>query len=84
MVRITSLGLGTLHTQVNIMCLTRIWLKICAWKIWWANLKERDNVDDLGVGERIILKRSINKEDGRRGVDYSGSEQRKRGGLVMW
>jgi len=58
---------------------TNVFKNICAWKLWWANLKGRDNMDDLGVGGRIILKRIINKEDGRRGVDYSGSEQGKKG-----
>jgi hypothetical protein len=23
---------------------------------WWGSLKERDNLQDLGIGERIILK----------------------------
>jgi hypothetical protein len=23
---------------------------------WWRNLKERDPLQDLGIGERIILK----------------------------
>jgi hypothetical protein len=63
------------------MCLTRTWLKICAWKLWWAKLKERDNIDDLGLSGRIILKRSINKEDGRRGVDYSCFEKGKKRGF---
>jgi hypothetical protein len=36
---------------------------------------ERDNIDDLGVTGRIILKRNINKEDYKWGMDYSCSEQ---------
>jgi hypothetical protein len=28
---------------------------------WWANPKERDHLEDLGVG-RIVLKRNLKKE----------------------
>jgi hypothetical protein len=54
-----------------------MWEKINAWKLWGASLKERDHMDDLGVSRRIILKRIINKANGRRGVDYSGTKQGK-------
>jgi len=30
-------------------------LKIYVWKLWWVNLKERESIDDLGVGGGIIL-----------------------------
>ena len=31
---------------------------------WWGNLRERDNLEDLSVGWRIILKWIFNKCDG--------------------
>jgi hypothetical protein len=36
-----------------------------------GNLKERDYKEDLGADERIILKRVLNKTQGRR-LDLSG------------
>ena len=41
--------------NINILCLTRMCLKIYVWKLWWVNLKERESIDDLGVGGGIIL-----------------------------
>jgi hypothetical protein len=32
---------------------------------WWENQKERDHLDDLDVGVRIILKRISEKREGR-------------------
>jgi len=43
-------------------------LKIYMWKLWWANLKERDSMDDLGVGGRIILKLKLKWSRYRPGV----------------
>jgi hypothetical protein len=31
---------------------------------WWENLRERDTLEDLGVGGRIILKWILKKCDG--------------------
>jgi len=41
--------------------------------VWWGNLRERDRLEDLGVGRRIILKWTLNLL-GIRGLDLSGSE----------
>ena len=35
---------------------------------WWGNLRERDQLEDQGVGERIILKQIHRKWDG--GMDW--------------
>ena len=30
-------------------------------KFWWGNLRERDQLEDTGVDERIILQRTFKK-----------------------
>jgi hypothetical protein len=33
-------------------------------RFWWGDLMERNNLEDLGVDERIILKWILKKSDG--------------------
>jgi hypothetical protein len=46
-------------------------------RIMWGNLTERENLEDLGVDWRVILKYISKKLMGRRGMDCSGSGQRQ-------
>jgi len=39
-----------------------------AYRVWWGDLRERDHLGDLGVGERITLKWTVKQ--------WSGSEDR--------
>jgi hypothetical protein len=34
-------------------------------EFWWGNPKERDNFEDLGLNDWMILDEIIKKEDGR-------------------
>jgi hypothetical protein len=38
-------------------------------RFWWGNLWEKDHLEDLGVGVRI-LRQISNKQDGGSGMDY--------------
>ena len=40
---------------------------------WWLNLKERDYLEDLGIGGMIILKWILQNRMGGRGLDLFGS-----------
>ena len=37
--------------------------------VWWGNMKERDHLEGLVIGGRIILKWIFKKWDGRYGLD---------------
>jgi hypothetical protein len=39
-----------------------------AYKVWWRSLRKLDNLEDLGIGRGIILKRIIKKWN--RGMDW--------------
>jgi hypothetical protein len=39
--------------------------------LWWGNLRVRDHWGDLGVGGRIILRRTFRKWDGVVGIGWS-------------
>jgi hypothetical protein len=36
-----------------------------AYRIWYGNLRERDNLEDLGIDGRVILKWVFKKWDGK-------------------
>jgi len=46
--------------------------RICT-GFWWGNLKERGQLGDPGVDERIILRWSFRKWDVGCGLDRAGS-----------
>ena len=37
---------------------------------WWGNMKIRDHLEELGIGERIILKWVLKKQDGSMRAAY--------------
>jgi hypothetical protein len=41
---------------------------------WWGHLKEREQLEDLGVNERVILKWILTTQDGRN-VDWKNLAQ---------
>jgi hypothetical protein len=43
--------------------------------VWWANLRERDHLENLGVDGKGKLKWILMKRDGGIGLDLSGLEQ---------
>jgi len=40
---------------------------------WWGNVRERDNLEDLGVDGRMILRWISRKWNGGNGLDRSGA-----------
>jgi hypothetical protein len=40
---------------------------------WWENLRERDNLEDIDVDGRIILRWIFRKLDAEYGLDRAGS-----------
>ena len=45
-------------------------------RFWWENLSERDNLEDLGVDGRIILKLIFKKGDGgMEGIDLTQDKE---------
>ena len=37
--------------------------RICVYRFWWGNLKEKDHLEDPGIDGRIILRWIIRKRD---------------------
>jgi len=33
-------------------------------EFWWTNLKKNGHLEDLGIDRRMILKRTLNRQDG--------------------
>jgi hypothetical protein len=33
--------------------------KLNAYSVWWGNLKDREHLEDLGIDDRLILKRFL-------------------------
>jgi hypothetical protein len=45
------------------------------YSFWWGSLIERDKLEGLHVGGRIILKEILKKYEGKRALDSSDSEE---------
>ena len=49
---------------------------------WWESLRERDRLEDIGGGRRIILKWVLEKSVGKAWNGLVGSRIRRSGALV--
>jgi len=47
------------------------------YRIWWANMRERDYLEDLGIDGRIMLKWVIKEWDEGHGPNRCGSGKRQ-------
>jgi hypothetical protein len=72
----------SLYMTQSIKCNTlnsHAWTRLIAnWNssdpcFWWSNLKERDYLEDLGIGGMIILKWILQNRMGGHGLDLFGS-----------
>jgi hypothetical protein len=56
-----------------------MWDRRDAYRVWWGSLRERDNLEDLDVDWRIILKRSsINKFGNADWIDLAQDREKWR------
>jgi len=45
-------------------------VKRYAYGVWWENLKERNNVEDISIDRCIILQWILNKQDAREEIGF--------------
>ena len=50
--------------------------------LWWEDLRERDNLQDISVDERIILKYTLKKYDGMVWSEFICLRTETGGGLL--
>jgi len=44
---------------------------------WWGNLRESDNLEDLGLNWRVVLKRTLQKSVGGLWFDVAAGRGRR-------
>jgi hypothetical protein len=50
-----------------------VWGREVQTGVWWGNVREKDNLEDLGIVERIVLKWIFKELAKGHGLDWSGS-----------